>query len=170
MLSVKSYSKTNKLQDAAFVQLKNPETGEPEFTESGAKVGFELHSVQSNEFKRAMRATTDLGLNKDEQAHQKKVNEWIAEGTKPSEENLDLLDEYEDKITKRMQKVFALVTKKLHHIELNQEDADAIGVKVTATGKVKETVENVHALYVALPDLSAQIGDAIANKQNFINA
>lgn len=170
MISIKNYSKTNKLQEAAFVQIKNPETGELEFAENGEKVGFELHSMQSNEFKRALRSTADLGLTKAEQEKQKQVSEWIQEGTKPSDENLDFLDYCEDKVTKRMQRVFAMVTKKLHHIELTEEDAAAIDVKVTPTGKVKETVANIHALYVALPDLSAQIGDAIADKQNFINA
>ena len=169
-LNIKSYSKANKLQDAVFIQLKNADTDELEVTESGAKIGFELHSIQSTEWKRALRSTADLGLTKKENERQKEINGWIADGTKPSEDNLDFLDYCEDKITKRMQRAFALVTKKLHHIELEQDDADALGVKVSKTGKVVETVENIHALYVALPDLSAQIGDAIADKQNFINA
>ena len=170
MINVKSYSKINKLQDSAFVQLKNPETSELEVTETGEKIGFELHSIQSNEFKRALRSTAHLGLTKKEQENQKELLQWIQDGTKPSDENLDILDEYEDRITKRMQRVFAIVTKKLHNIELLEEDAKALGIKLTAKGKVSESVDNILALYVALPDLSAQIGDAIADKQNFINA
>lgn len=175
MLDINSYSKSNKLQDSAFVQLKNPATDELECTENGEKIGFELHSMQSSAFKRAMRSTADLGLTKKEQEHHKKVNDWIAEGTKPSEENLDLLEQYEDKATKRMQRVFALVTKKLHHITLTKEAADSIGVKVgkpddKGACAVTCNVENIHKLYIALPDLSAQIGNAIAEKQNFINA
>lgn len=170
MINVKSFSKAKKLQDAAFVQLKCPETGELLTTESGSKVGFELHSVQSNEFKRALRLTADLGLTKAEQEKQKQINEWIAEGNKPSEENLDFLDYCEDKFIKRMQRTYALITKKLHHIELSEDDAEALEIKVSKNGKVVETVENIHRLYIALPDLSAQIGDAISDKQNFINA
>lgn len=169
MLSINKYSTANKLQSAAFVQLKNPETGELEFTESGDKIGFELHSVKSNEFKRAFRTTADLGLTKAEQERHAEIAKWIEEGTKPSEESLDFLDECESKSALRMQKALALVTKKLHHIELTAEDAKQIGVKVNK-GKVVETPENIHALYVALPDLSAQIADAIADSQNFINA
>jgi len=170
MLDFKQYSTANKLQDAAFVQLKMPDGVTPAVTESGEKIGFELHSVQSTEFKRALRSTADLGLTKSEQDHQKKVLEWIAEGTKPSEENLDLLDQYEAKVTSRMQRVFAMVTKKIHNIELQKDYADSIGIKVTSTGKIKETPENIHLFYIAHPDLSAQIGDAITDKQNFINA
>lgn len=170
MIDFKQYSKTNKLQDAAFVQMMLPDGKTPAVTENGDKIGFDLYSVQSNEFKRALRSTADLGLTKAEQDKQKKINEWIQEGTKPSEESLDFLDYCEDKVTKRMQRVFAMVTKKLHHVELPQDYADEIGIKITPTGKVKETVDNIQALYVAHPDLSAQIGDAIADKQNFINA
>lgn len=175
MLNVKSFSKAKKLQDAAFVQLKDPETGELLTTESGDKVGFELHSVQSNEFKRALRSTADLGLTKAEQERQKEINDWIADGTKPSEESLDFLDECEDKITKRMQRVFALVTKKLHHVKLPKDFADEAGIKVGKAGEdgacsVSFNAENIHKLYIALPDLSAQIGDAISDKQNFIKA
>lgn len=170
MIDFKQYAKANKLQDAALVQLKHPETGDLQFTESGEKIGFELHSLQSKEFKRALRSTADLGLTKAEQDRQKQISDWIAEGTKPSEENLDFLDECEEKVTRRMQRVFAMVTKKLHNIELPKDYADEVGIKVTPTGKVKETVDNIHLLYVTHPDLSAQIGDAIADKQNFINA
>ncbi len=175
MLDINSYSKSNKLQDSAFVQLKNPTTGELEVTESGEKIGVELHSMQSKAFKRAIRSTGHFGLTKKEQDHHKKLNEWSAEGATLSEENLDLFDHYEDKVTKRMQRVFALVTKKLHHIKLTKEAADSIGVKVgkpddKGACAVAFNVENIHKLYIALPDLSAQIGDAIADKQNFINA
>lgn len=167
MLNVKQFSKSNKLQQVAFVQLKDTETGDLLTTEDGKKVGFELHSVQSNEFKRALRSTADLGLTKKEQERQKEISEWISEGTKPSDESLDFLDACEDKVTKRMQRVFALVTKKLHHIELPEDFADENGIKLLKGGKVSESVDNIHALYIALPDLSAQIGDAIADKQNF---
>ena len=170
MLDFKKYSKTNKLQDAAFVQIKNPETGELEFSEGGDKIGFELYSMHSKEFKRAHRSTSHLGLDKAEQERQKKINEWSQEGVGLSEDDLDFIDYCEDKSIKRMQRVFAMVTKKLHHVELPQDYADEIGIKITPTGKVKETVDNIQALYVAHPDLSAQIGDAIADKQNFINA
>lgn len=170
MLNIKQFSKSNKIHDASFVQLKDPETGELVFTEDDKKVGFELHSMHSKEFKRAMRSTADLGLTKAEQERQAKIDEWIKEGTKPSDENLDFLDYCEDKVTKRMQRVFAIVTKKLHHIELSEDDAKELDIKITGTGKVSESVENIHKLFIALPDLSAQIGNAIADKQNFINA
>jgi len=170
MLNLKSYSKSNLLQEAAFVQLKNPETGALEFTESGEPIGFELYSVQSKEFKRALRQTAHLGLTKAEQEKQKEILEWIADGTNPSEESLEFLDACEDKVTKRMQRVFAMVTKKLHHIALAPEDAESIGVKVSKLGRVTETVDNIHQLYIALPDLSSQIGDGIAKSENFTKA
>ena len=170
MLNVKSFSKTNKLQQAAFIQLKDPETNELLLDEEGNKVGVEVYSVSSNEFKRALRSTADLGLTKKEQERQKEINDWIAEGTKPSDDSLDFLEQCEDKIIKRFQRVYALATKKLHNIKLDEESAKELGVKITASGKVSETADNVYKLYVALPDLTSQIGDAIADKQNFINA
>ena len=69
-----------------------------------------------------------------------------------------------------MQRVFAMVTKKLHGIELSDENAKALNIKVTKKNAVTETVDNIYALYVALPDLSKQVGDAIATNQNFIKA
>ena len=170
MINIDSYSKSNKMQNAAFVQLKNPDTDELSVTKDGEKVGFELFSIQSKEFKRAMRLTADIALTKKEQEKHKKVSDWINEGTKPSLENLDFLDECEDKITKRMQRVFAMVIKRLHHIELSDKDAESIGVKINKDNSVKVDVENIHNLFIALPDLSSQIGDAIADRQNFINA
>lgn len=169
-INIKSFSKANKLQDAAFVQLKDAETGELAFTENDKPIGFELYSMQSKEFKRAQRNTADLGLTKAEQKRYKEINENINDGVKPSEEMLDFLDECDDKVTKRMQRIFALVTKKLHYIELEKEDADALSVKVGKNGAVTETVENIHQLYMALPDMSRQIGDGITKDQNFINA
>lgn len=170
MLNLKSYSKSNLLQEAAFVQLKNPETGALEFTESGEPIGFELYSVQSKEFTRAMRKTAHLGLTKSEQEKQVEILGWIADGTKPSEENLEYLEYCEDKVVKRFQRVFAMVTKKLHHITLEPEDAESIGVKVSKLGRVTETVDNIHQLYIALPDLSSQIGDSIRATENFTKA
>jgi len=170
MLNVKSFSKTNKLQQAAFIQLKDPETGELVFDNEGNKVGVEVYSANSGEFKRALRSTVDIGLTKKEDERQKEINDWIAEGTKPSEENLDFLEQCEDKIVERFQRVYALATKKLHNIKLDEESAKELGIKITASGKVSETTENIYRLYVALPDLTSQIGDAIVDKQNFINA
>ena len=170
MLNVKQLSKSKQLQDVAFVQLKNPETGDLEVTESGQKIGFELHSIHSKEFKRALRSTVSHDLTKDEKKRRDEIKSNIEEGKDASDEDLDFLDYCEQKTTERMQLVFAMVTKKLHHIELAQEDADAIGVKVSKSGKVVETVDNIHKLYVALPDLSAQIGNGVALKENFIKS
>lgn len=170
MLNVKQLSKSKQLQDVAFVQLKNPETGDLEVTESGQKIGFELHSIHSKEFKRALRSTVSHDLTKDEKKKHDEIKSNIEEGKDASDEDLDFLDYCEQKTTERMQLVFAMVTKKLHHIELAQEDADAIDVKVSKSGKVVETVDNIHKLYVALPDLSAQIGNGVALKENFIKS
>jgi len=170
MLNVKSFSKTNKLQQAAFVQLKDPETGELLVDDSGNKVGIELYSVSSSEFKRALRSTADLGLTRKEDERQKEINKAILDGIKPSDENLDFLDYCEEKLISRFQRVYALATKKLHNIKLDEENAREFGIKLTASGKVSESVENISKLYSALPDLTAQIGDAMSDKQNFINA
>ena len=170
MLNLKSYSKSNLLQEAAFVQLKNPETGALEFTESGEPIGFELYSVQSKEFKRALHKTVHLGLTKAEEEKKAEINQLILDGIEQSEENLEFLYYCDDKTTKRFQRVFAMVTKKLHHITLAPEDAESIGVKVSKLGRVTETVDNIHQLYIALPDLSSQIGDGIAKSENFTKA
>lgn len=183
MLNVKQLSKSKQLQDVAFVQLKNPETGDLEFTKkeqknedgeielvNDKKIGFELHSMHSKEFKRALRSTVSHDLTKDEKKKHDEIKSSIDAGKDASDADLDFLDYCEQKTTERMQLVFAMVTKKLHYIELNQEDADAIGVKVGKGGKVVETVDNIHKLYVALPDLSAQIGTGVAVKENFIKS
>lgn len=170
MINVNQYTKSKKLQDAAFVQLLNPETNEPEVTESGQKVGVELYSIQSKEFKRALRSTAHLGLSKKELEKQEAITKKIAEGVSASENDLDFLDECEEKTTKRMQFVFAKVTTKLHNIQLPTDFAEENGIAITKQNNVRETVDNIHKLYIAFPDLSKQIGDAIADKKNFINA
>lgn len=185
MLNTAQYSKSNKLQDAAFVQLKNPDTGELEFTkkevansETGKvetvndkPIGFELHSMQSKEFKRALHKTAHLGLTKKEKERYKAIEDNLNDGVSISENDLDFMDECEEKVASRMKRVFAMVTTKLHHIELPADFAKdheiAVGKEKDGACPVTLSVENLHKLYTALPDLSTQISNGIATQENF---
>jgi hypothetical protein len=183
-LNIGAFSRSENLKKPAFVQLKNPETGELEFTKKeqvnpdtkevelvdDKKIGVELYSTQSPQFKRALRSTAHLALDKDEQARKENLDKLVAEGVSISDEDLDFLEHCEQKTVKRMQCVFAKVTTKLHNITLKPEDAELMEVDITASGKVKESVENIHKLYIHLPDLSAQIGDGMTDQQNFMKA
>lgn len=185
MLNTAQYSKSNKLQDAAFVQLKNPETGELEFTkkevansETGKvetvndkPIGFELHSMQSKEFKRALHKTAHLGLTKKEKERYKAIEDNFNDGVSVSENDIYFIEECEEKVASRMRRVFAMVTTKLHHIELladfAKEHEIAVGKEKDGACPVTLSVENIHKLYNALPDLSTQISKGITTEENF---
>lgn len=170
MLSLKKYSQSNKLQESAFVQLKNPETGEFEFTESGEPIGVELYAIQSKEFKRAMRSTAHLGLTKAERKRKQQIEEAMNDNRAPSVEDLDFLDSCEDKVASQLQMSFAMVTKRLKNMSLSKKDAKDAGILINEDSTIVETVENIHALYRAAPDLSEQISKAVIEKENFIKS
>lgn len=170
MIDVNKYTTSKKLEDSTFVPLLDPETGAEVKTETGAKVGMELYSMHSKQFKRAIRSTAHLGLDKKEIERQKAIDAKLAEGISVSEEENEFLEHCEEKTIRRFQYAYAKVTTKLHNIELPSEFADEHDIALTGKGFVRETVDNIHKLYIALPDLTKQIGDAISDKNVFTKA
>lgn len=170
MINVNQFTTSNKLQESTFVPLRDPETKEELKTEKGAKIGMELYSIHSKQFKRALRSTAHLGLSKEQTERQEAINAKMKEGVSASEEDLDFLDECEDISIKRMQYVYAKMTTKLFNIQLPEDFAEEHGIALTPKGNVQESVENIHKMYIALPDLTKQIGDAISDNKVFTKA
>lgn len=164
MLKLNKYQSSNKLNEAVFMQLSSD--GELEVYE-GSPVGIELYSAFSKEFTSALRETIDLDLTQEEKQKQKEIIKWMAEGTKPSQESKDFLDYCEKKTLSRFTKVYAMITKSFVNIKLSDDDAKSIGVKLTKTNSISFSVDNIVKFYEAVPDITKQIGDFIAVRENF---
>jgi hypothetical protein len=168
MLNISNYQTAKNVDKPQFMQLKSVLTGELETTEEGKPVGIELHSMHSRAFTNALRDTVDLDLDQEEKQKQKDILKWIAEGVKPSQESKEFLEYCEKKTTDRFTRVYALITTKLVNLQLTDDDAKTLGVKIGKNGDVSCTTDNLVKFYSQLPDVTKQMGDFMAERKNFM--
>ena len=170
MINIKSLQTSKRLDEKRFLHLCNGENGEPLLTDDGKKIGVEIYSMHSFSFRDALRDTVDLDLSQEEKTKRADILKWIEEGVKPSAESKDFLSYCEKKTKDRFVKVYAKITSSLVNFKISESDAKELDVKLTNSGDIVNSQQNIYKLYLQLPDLTTQIGDFAADKKNFTSS